>query len=164
MIPFLEKLIDALREELTHYGEMLALLDRQQETTIQRMTDEMFAVTAALQNQSRVMQGARSAREAAQRALARELCVVESSTFVELTPLLPADYRPLVESLVEENNTLLRQVQHRARQNHLLLSRSVELMQQFINTLVPSASPRAYTDRGTRAAPESTAPLYEAVG
>src|SRR4030095_5392525 len=56
MIPVLEKLIQALRDELTHYGEMLALLDRQQETTIQRLTDEMFAATVAIQNQATVMQ------------------------------------------------------------------------------------------------------------
>lgn len=164
MIPVLQKLIETLREELTHYGEMLALLDRQQETTVNRMTDEMFAVTAAIQNQSRVIQDARSRRDTAQRHLARELTVVESSTFVELTPLLPPDYRPLVESLVDENNDLLRKVQHRARQNHLLLSRSVELMQQFINTLAPAASARTYTDRGARTSTAAVPPLYEAVG
>jgi hypothetical protein len=164
MIPVLEKLIEALREELTHYGEMLALLDRQQETTVNRMTDEMFAVTAAIQNQSRIIQEARGRRESAQRGLARELAVVEASSFVELAPLLPPQYRPLVESLVGENNDLLRMVQQRARQNHLLLSRSVELMQQFINSLAPAASTRTYTDRGARAGQTVTPPLYEAVG
>lgn len=165
MIPVLEKLIQALREELAHYGEMLALLDRQQETTISRMTDEMYAATAAIQGQSRVIQESRARREGVQRELARELAVVETSTFVELVPLLPAEYRPLVESLVGENNDLLRQVQHRARQNHLLLSRSVELMQQFINTLVPARSAPSYTDRGARTAPAvAPPPLYEAVG
>lgn len=148
MIPVLEKLIHALREELTHYGEMLALLDRQQETTIHRMADEMFAGTAAIQNQSRVIQEARLAREKAQRELSRELCVTESSTFVELAPLVPPEYRPLIESLVGENNDLLRNVQHRARQNHLLLNRSVELMQQFISTLAPAGPARAYAGKG----------------
>ncbi len=164
MTPVLDNLITTLREELTQYGEMLALLDRQQETTVNRMTDEMFAATAAIQNHSRVIQEARSQRDSAQRALARDLCVVESSTFVELTPLLPPDYRPLVASLVEENNDLLRKIQHRARQNHLLLSRSVELMQQFISALAPSASVRTYTDRGARNEVPTTSPLYEAVG
>lgn len=165
MIPVLEKLIDLLRVELTQYGEMLAQLDRQQETTINRMTDEMFAATAAIQAQSRVIQEAREQRELAQRELSRELAVVETSTFVELLPLLPAQYQPLVESLVEENNDLLRKVQYRARQNHLLLSRSVELMQQFISSLIPAGSPKVYTDRGTRTPQTITSvPLYEAVG
>ncbi len=164
MTPTLDPLISTLREELTHYGEMLALLDRQQETVVQRMTDEMFAATAAIQGQSKIIQEVRGRRDAAQRVLARELCVAETSTFVELTPLLPADYRPLLTSLVEENNDLLRQIQQRARQNHLVLSRSVELMRQFINTLAPAASARTYTDRGARTDVSTMAPLYEAVG
>jgi hypothetical protein len=146
MIPVLEKLIQALRDELTHYGEMLALLDRQQESTIQRLNDEMFAATVAIQNQARIIQDSRASRETVQRELSRELCVIESSTFVELVPLLPANYRPLVETLVGENNDLLGKIQQRARQNHLLLSRSVELMEQFINTLLPTRSPKVYTE------------------
>ena len=164
MTPTIDPLIATLRDELTHYGEMLALLDRQQETVVNRMADEMFAATAAIQSQSKVIQEVRSRREAAQRVVARELCVAETSTFVELTPLLPPDYRPLITSLVEENNDLLRQIQNRARQNHLVLSRSVELMRQFINTLAPAASVRTYTDRGSRTDIPAGAPLYEAVG
>ena len=150
MIPVLENLIRALRDELTHYGEMLVLLDRQQETTIQRLTDEMFAATVAIQNQSRIIQASRGNRESVQRELSRELCVAESSTFVELVPLLPLNYRPLIETLVGENNDLLRKIQQRARQNHLLLSRSAELMEQFINTLLPARSPQVCTERGER--------------
>src|SRR6266496_3249901 len=40
MIAAIEKLIAALRAELTHYGEMLALLDQQQESAIHRLADE----------------------------------------------------------------------------------------------------------------------------
>jgi len=164
MIAVLEKLIQALRDELTHYGEMLALLDRQQESTIQRLNDEMFAATVAIQNQARIIQDSRASRETVQRELSRELCVIESSTFVELVPLLPANYRPLVETLVGENNDLLGKIQQRARQNHLLLSRSVELMEQFINTLLPNRSPKVYTERGARVTAAACPPLYEAVG
>ena len=39
-----------------------------------------------------------------------------------------------VQALVEENNELLIRVQQRARQNHLLLSHAVELMQHLINS------------------------------
>ena len=53
--------------------------------------------------------------------------------FAEIIPQLPEAYRPLIESLVDENNSLLQRVQQRARQNHLVLSRSVELMQDFLN-------------------------------
>ena len=160
-----EQLVTALREELTQYGEMLALLDQQQESAINRMADEMLAATTAVQGQAGVIQAARRAREQAQRGMALELCVVETSTFVELIPLLPAHYRPLVASLVEENNHLLQRVQQRARQNHLVLSRSVELMQQFLGTLFPVRDTQVYNEHGSRQLRSMPIPpLYEAVG
>src|SRR5439155_12522280 len=106
-----------------HYGEMLALLEQQQESAIDRLADEMFAATNAIQNQASLIQVARHDREQRQRAVACELGVTETSTFVELISLLPADYRPLLQTLVDENNALLQRVQQRARQNHLVLSR-----------------------------------------
>jgi flagellar biosynthesis/type III secretory pathway chaperone len=82
-----------------------------------------------------------------------------------LIKVLPRDYRPLVSALMEENNELLRRVQQRARQNHLLLSRSVELMQSFLGTLFQVGQGSTYDNSGgaSRAAlPPRT--LYEAVG
>jgi flagellar biosynthesis/type III secretory pathway chaperone len=161
----LEKLIAALREELQHYGEMLALLEQQQQHAINRAADEMLVATTAVQNQAQVIQAARRDREKCQRDLARDLAILESSTFVEIAGLLPAAYRPLVESLVDENNSLLQRVQQKARQNHLLLSRSVELMQQFMSIFLPARETQVYNGHGNR---EShvlpTPPLYEAVG
>jgi len=165
MIEALQPLIHSLREEMQHYGEMLALLDQQQESAIHRMADEMLACTGAIQNQAAVIQHARKSREKHQRTLACELCIMETSTFVELIPLLPADYRPLVQTLVEENNALLTRVQQRARQNHLVLSRSVELMQQFMGQLFPTSETRVYDERGGHLSHSlPTPPLYEAVG
>jgi hypothetical protein len=89
---------------------------------------------------------------------------VEAS-FAALTPCAPAHYQPLLKALVEENNQLLMRVQQRARQNHLLLSRSLELMQNFLSTMFPAARATAYTGEGTlfsTALPNR--PLYEAVG
>jgi flagellar biosynthesis/type III secretory pathway chaperone len=165
MTEAIDRLIAALRGELQHYGEMLALLDQQQESAINRLADEIITVTTAIQTQAGVMQTARRDREQRQRELARELCVAEASTFIEIVPLLPADYRPLTQSLVDENNSLLQRVQQRARQNHLVLSRSVELMQRFLGTLFPARETQVYNEHGNRqlhALP--TPPLYEAIG
>ena len=63
MTEAIEKLIAALREELKHYGEMLALLDQQQECAINRLADEMFNATTAIQSHAGVIQAARRARE-----------------------------------------------------------------------------------------------------
>jgi flagellar biosynthesis/type III secretory pathway chaperone len=103
-------------------------------------------------------------REAAQRGLARTAGQAESSGLFVLAQVLPTDYRPLLLALVNENNQLLGRVRQRARQNHVLLSRSLELMQQFIQSLAPSQSPTVYHGDGAVHASSTGHVLYEAVG
>ncbi|HWI57390.1 MAG TPA: flagellar protein FlgN [Bacillota bacterium] len=165
MNELLHNLIEALREELKQYGEMLALLEYQQELVIRRQAPDLLQSVAEVEAQAEAIRMARREREQRCRHLARQLALDEAAGFQELTPQLPADYRPLVQALVQENNELLVRVQQRARQNHLLLSRAMELMQRFINTLVPGASPTTYTEVGlalTGAGPDHA--LYNAVG
>jgi hypothetical protein len=137
MVESIKNLIEALREELKNYGEMLALLDRQQESLMTRATEEVSQSISLIQAQGSVIQGARERREDCRRAVAEEVGESESITFKDLIPLLPADYRPLLQALVDENNELLFRVRRRARQNHLMLKRSVDLMQQLLTSLCP---------------------------
>lgn len=161
----LKLLITALREELKQYGEMIALLEQQQEYMMARATEDLYQSVAVIQAQANAIQSARRVREGHQKSLARLLDLADTATFQELLPLLPADYRPLVQALAQENNQLLTRVQHRARQNHLLLSRSCELMQSFLGSLFPGRESNTYTERGNRfqrGLPVTT--IYEAVG
>ncbi len=165
MIESIKNLVGALREELQEYGEMLALLDRQQQLIMARAADEVFQTISVIQAQGAAIQNARGQREVRRRSTAEILGRDEAVTFSELIPLLPPDYRPLVKALVDENNELLVRVQQRARQNHLLLSRSVEMMQGLLDSLFPSRETRVYNDQG---APQTHSlpmrPFYEAVG
>jgi flagellar biosynthesis/type III secretory pathway chaperone len=165
MNDLLPNLIEALREELKQYGEMLALLDQQQSLVVQRQPQELLLTVSSVNAQTAVIAATRNEREQRQRHIARELDLPEDSGFNHITPLLPADYRPLVQALVQENNELLVRVQHRVRQNHLLLSHAVELMEQLINSIFPGAAPKTYNESGRL--PGSNLPrhsLYEAVG
>jgi flagellar biosynthesis/type III secretory pathway chaperone len=82
-----------------------------------------------------------------------------------LIPCLPADYRPLVAALVDENNHLLVRVRQRARQNHVLLRRSVELMRELLRTLFPARQTSVYNGHGQKRVPAlDTRSLYNAVG
>jgi hypothetical protein len=165
MKELLSNLIEALREELKQYGEMLALLDQQQQLVMQRLVAEMPDNVNCVNAQAGVIAAARQEREQRQRHLARLLALPESTGFTVLIPLLPPDYRPLVEALVHENNELLVRVQQRARQNHLLLSHCVDLMQQLINSIFPGVSPKTYDGTGrVPAAAVPPRPLYQAVG
>jgi flagellar biosynthesis/type III secretory pathway chaperone len=165
MLESLQKLIHALREELQQYGEMLALLDRQQQFVVARAADEVYQSVGLIQEQGAAIETARAHREKCRRLVARDAALAETTVFTALIPELPADYRPLVKALVDENNELLVRVQQRARQNHLLLSRSLELMQGFLNNFFPSRETRVYNDHGNaQVHTVGTRTLYEAVG
>ena len=166
MIDLLDKLIFALREELQQYGEMLARLDDQQELVMRRAAEAVEQSVPMVQAQSTVIAQAREQRFAAHKSLCRSMGLPESTSFKERIPHLPVDYRPLVEALVQENNEVLQRIHQRARQNHVLLSRTVESMQRVINSLGIHRPSTTYTDSGTvfaTAVPHSPA-LLEAVG
>lgn len=165
MIELISILINALRKELGEYGEMLALLDRQQQVVIARAADEVFHTIGLIKAQGLAIQQARAHREKCLADVAQVFDPAEATAFSEVIPMLPADYQPLVKALVEENNSLLVRVRQRARQNHLLLSRSMELMQGLINTLFPAQEMRVYNDHGNmNVRGVRTRALYEAVG
>lgn len=160
-----QNLVEALREELKEYGEMLALLDHQQQLVMQRQTQDLLQCVTAINAQAETIAAARSEREQHQRHVAIHLALPEDTSFAALLPRLPAEYRPLVQALVEENNGLLVRVQQRARQNHLLLTRVVELMQRFLTSLFPGSQPVTYNDTGRVLAatlPQRT--VYDAIG
>jgi len=165
MKELLTNLIEALREELKQYGEMLALLDQQQQFVMRRQSAVLLENVNSVNAQAEVLAGARHEREQRQRNLARLLEVPEDANFKTLIPRLPADYQPLLDALVSENNELLIRVQQRARQNHLLLSHCVDLMQQFIHSIFPTAKPVTYDGHGhTPMLAVPAQALYQAVG
>ena len=165
MNQLLSNLIESLREELKQYGELLAQLDHQQQLVMQRQAHDLLHSVSGINAQADTVQAARREREQHQRHVAQHLQLGAAAAFAEMLPLLPAHYRPLLQALVQENNELLIRVQQRVRQNHLLLSHAVELMQQLIHSIFPGASPKTYDDSGR--SPGAMIPqhsLYEAVG
>lgn len=161
----LDCLVAALREELAQYGEMLALLDQEQEHVVARGTQELLDTVASINKQSDVIRGAREQRGLRQRAVAALLGLGDESTFEDLQGALPENYNILITELVNENNELLQRVQSRARQNHVLLTRSLELMQKLIGTLFPTGRSTTYGENGVmqpNILPQRT--LYEGVG
>ena len=160
-----QSLIEALREELQQYGEMLARLNDQQELVVRRAADELLQSVANIQTQAAIIHTARDYRAACQRELNTAVGLPAESAFADLLPRLPQELRPLVAALVQENNELLFRVHQRTRQNHVLLSRSVELMSRLISTLFPAAESTVYNVGGnvfTRTVHGRQ--LYEAIG
>ena len=164
MTELLHNFIESLREELKQYGELLALLELQQTQVVRRLADELLETVSAVNAQGDAIQVARREREQRQRELARSFGLPDAARIADLLAAMPGVCRPLVSALMDENNQLLGRVRQRARQNHVLLSRSVELMQQFINSFCAIGLP-TYNETGTVAPPPALGrPLYEAVG
>jgi len=165
LIEKIERLIESLRNELQQYGEMLALLDQQQAHVVRRVADDLLTTAAAIDSQSAAVQKARHERESCQSGLAQDLLPPGEATLAALTQILPAKYRPLLQALVHENNQLLFRVRQRAHQNHILITRSMQLMQRLIATLVPVQQTPVYDGQGHLSAPAPRgSSLYEAVG
>ena len=156
----LQKLIEALRNELEQYGEMLALLEQQQEVAGHGQGAVLHSITT-INAQSSTIQKAREQRQASQRQLAGKLGQADDSSFAHLIPLLPEHYRPLLSALVQENNELLVRVRERAEQNQALLRKSLDFMQRFINALG--------SQNGSSSTPnnilhvDTTPPVYDAI-
>ena len=148
MIEHIERLVEALRDELQQYGAMLSLLDQQHHLITVGPAEEVFQSISPLKAQGCSIQNARAHRDECRRHIARLGEQSDNAGFSVLIPLLPPDYRPLVTALVDENNELLVRVRQRARQNHLLLSRSVEMMQALLDTLLPAHETRVYNGHG----------------
>ncbi len=160
-----EKLVTALRDELETYGGILAALDNQQDAVLARAADALVATVHQIHGQMDEVAQARERREQARRAAAAALGLHDDCAFRDLIPVLPQHYQGLVTALVEENNALLVRVQQRTRQNHLLLRRSVDLMQGFLASLFPRQETQVYDQHGAmhgRVIPLRS--IYEAVG
>ena len=130
-----------------------------------RQNQDLLQTVAAINAQSAVIRVARLEREKSHCNLARHFGLPEDAGFTTLIPLLPPDYQPLVQALVQENNELLVRAEQRARQNHLLLCRALELMQRFIASIFPGNGTTTYTGAGGLLMP-GLAPrsLYDAIG
>ncbi len=161
----INRLIESLREEMTQYGELLALMQEQQELIINRQPQELLANLNEVNGQMEKVAAARQAREQARVALATQLGATQDTTFKQMTSQLPEEYQPLLEALVNEINALLQNVHKWLRQNHLLLKRSLDLMQDILQNVFPAqASPKTYGRQGAVSPvnpPPST--LYEGI-
>ncbi len=161
----LRALIESLREELGQYGEMLARLDTQQQSIVRRAADEVLCGAAAVQEQAAILHAAQARREQDCRSLAASLRAPEDSSLARLIQLVPPDYGPLLQALLEENNQLLARVRQRARQNHLLLRRSLDLMQELLASFCPAGAGSVYGPSGRSRRPTlQPAPLCDAAG
>jgi len=144
----MDNLVKGLREELIQYGEMLTLLEEQQEMIVNRSADGLIQNLTAIHSQMAEIAKVRDKRDGQRHNLAIELEQDGDITFRDLISFLPSEYQSLTQALLDEVNGLLQKANQRMRQNHLLLSRSLDFMQQLINSLFPTQAGQTYDQSG----------------
>jgi|TARA_B100001079_G_scaffold267241_1_gene275626 flagellar biosynthesis/type III secretory pathway chaperone len=144
----LDKLVGNLREELIQYGELLSLLEQQQEMIVNRSADGIMQNLTSIHAQMAEIAKARISREQCREDAAGSLGLDGELPIKEMYSSFPVEYQSLVQALVDEVNELLIKANQRLRQNHLLLSRSLEFMQKLIQSLFPTQAGQTYDQSG----------------
>lgn len=161
----LDEFVECLRSELHGYGELLALMESQQVQIISRDTVQIETSTQKINEQFKVIQSLKNNRSEQQAKISISVGLVPNATYKEQRDFFPADFRNLTDALVEENNTLLKEVKSKAKQNQMLLFRTVEMMQEFINHLLPRNEVQSYNSQGAKQSTRvEQTNLYEAMG
>ena len=148
MINGWETLVNALRDELQEYGGLLNLFNEQQAAILQRRPDMVLAVSATIEEQLKTVNERRKCREELVRQSAQSVNKPPKSTLRELIEFFPECVRPLLRALIEEVNRLLIRTKRRARQNQMLLARSIEVTQEILRLLNPGMVTKTYSRNG----------------
>lgn len=143
-----EPLADALRDELQEYGGLLNLFDEQQMAILRRQPETVLAVGDSIEQQLRTVGKRRKRRETVARESAERFNRPQECSLRELTEFFPQTVQALLHALIDEVNQLLFRTKRRARQNQMLLARSVEVSQEILCKLNPDAVTKSYSQEG----------------
>jgi len=141
-------LVDLLRAELSGYGGLLALFDQQQNQLWSREVKAVADTSQAIQELADETARHRRERETWVSCFADAHFQAADTSLRRLMSFFPEDQRPLLTALIDEINHLLHRVRRRARQNHSILARAIELHRDVIAHLNPAARPRTYAPTG----------------
>ncbi len=148
MITDWEFLAQPLREEMQEHGALLNLFEEQQAAILRREPDLVLNVAEAITKQAELIRQCQKRRTAAVRATAAGAGCPEGTSLSRLIPYFPTAAWPLLRALVSEVNRLIRQTRRRARQNQMLLARTIEVSQEILRRLNPGAVTKTYSAQG----------------
>ena len=160
-----ETVAECLRDEVEAYGGMLGLFEEQQECVFSRDAERLLQLIEMLKDATEKAEEVRRRRESCVSSFASTLGRAADSTLRSLLPDVDGHARPLLEALIDEVNRLIHRVRRITRQNHLLLSRTVELQQGLLRQFYPGAFTSTYSAHG-RVSVAAPGPLaaYRAAG
>lgn len=131
-----------------------------------RRTDDVLALNGDIEAQTGMVARLRTGREAMVRALGERVGAPRPDRVRDLVPHFPEPVQPLAEALVTDINHMVRRIRQKARQNHLLLSKAVELTEETLRMLQPENFTRTYGRTGKVGLARRPGPTtrYQAVG
>lgn len=147
MKELLDKIVNILREQLNQYGELLLILQEQQQAIMIRDADRLINCVERIQAKVFDLQNIRQSLEQIIKEASVGMSVKDEISLQLICESIPEDikeYRILIQSLVEENNRLMSKVREIVRQNHILLARSLELTEKFLGLILSHSMPVGY--------------------
>lgn len=143
-----EPLLALLREEVQEYGGLYNLLDRQQKEVFDRNPDSVMATNVEVEKYMGEMGLLRERREEQVVLMATRFGCNKDLSLTNMLDYFPDYIRPLLKALIDEVNDMVRRTRRKARQNFLLLSRTMELTQEAISSLQPDNYTKTYGRKG----------------
>lgn len=143
-----DPLVELLRYEVQEYGGLYNLLVRQQDEIFKRDPQLVLATNAEIESYMADMGSLREQREERVREMARRLGADEAQPLSKLLGYFPAVVRPMLQALVDEINQMITRTRQKAKQNFMLLSRTMEITHETFKALQPENYNQVYTKKG----------------
>lgn len=143
-----DPLVGLLREEVQEYGGLHNLLDRQQSEIFTRESDLVMLTNDDIELQMGKMNALRERRESKVKAMADQCDCDPELSLKNMLPHFPEYIRPLLEALIDEVNAMVTRTRRKARQNYLLLSRTMEITQEALRMTEPGNYSKTYSRKG----------------
>lgn len=143
-----DPLVDLLREEVQEYGGLYNLLDRQQSEIFNREPDLVMQTNADIESQMSAMNVLRERREEQVKMMAERCSCDDSLSLTNMLPRFPEFIRPMLKALIDEVNGMVSRTRRKARQNYLLLSRTMEITQEVLRMAKPDDFSKTYSRKG----------------
>lgn len=144
-----ETITENLRNELQEYGALLGLFEDQQVNLLRRDATAVLDLANAIEEQVQTTQACRDRRDQATLLFAIENGQSTNATLRQMLKFFPSEVQPLLQALIDQINHLIHRVRRGARQNQVLLSRTVEAHEGALRTLRPDLYPKTYSRRGS---------------
>lgn len=157
-----DPLVELLRSEVQEYGGLYNLLDRQQEEIFKRDPELVMNTNSEIERYMAEMGGLRERRENKVREMARACGADEEQSLSNMLPHFPDFTRPLLKALIDEINQMIRRTRQKARQNFLLLSKTMEVTHETLQALQPENYTKTYTKKGKVGVKNPMPPRYRA--